>query len=38
MKVIDIIYANDLNAVHIYSMNKADVAEQIQSTKSEILK
>lgn len=36
-QIIDL-YANGLNAVHIYSMNKADVAEQIQSNISEILK
>ncbi len=36
-QIIDL-YANGLNAVHVYSMNKADVAQQIQSNISEILK
>jgi methylenetetrahydrofolate reductase (NADPH) len=36
-QIIDL-YANGINAVHIYSMNKADVAAQIQANISEILK
>ena len=36
-QVIDL-YANGINHVHIYSMNKPEVAEQIQSSVCEILK
>ncbi len=36
-QIIDL-YANGINAVHIYSMNKPDVAEQIQKNLSEIIK
>lgn len=36
-QIIDL-YANGVNAVHIYSMNKPDVAEQIQKNISEIIK
>ena len=36
-QVIDL-YANGINAVHIYSMNKPDVARQIQANISEIIK
>lgn len=36
-QIIDL-YANGINAVHIYSMNKPDVAEQIQKNISEIIK
>ena len=36
-QIIDL-YANGINNVHVYSMNKPEVAEQIQSNVSEILK
>ncbi len=36
-QVIDL-YANGVNAVHIYSMNKPDVAKAIQDNVSEIIK
>ena len=36
-QIIDL-YANGVNNVHVYSMNKPEVAEQIQSNVSEILK
>ncbi len=36
-QIIDL-YANGINAVHIYSMNKPDVAEAIQENLSEIIK
>lgn len=36
-QIIDL-YANGFNAVHIYSMNKPDVAAQIKSNVSDILK
>ena len=36
-QIIDL-YANGINAVHIYSMNKPDVAEAIQKNLSEIIK
>lgn len=36
-QIIDL-YANGINAVHIYSMNKADVAAKIQENISEIIK
>ena len=36
-QIIDL-YANGINNVHVYSMNKPDVAEKIQSNVSEILK
>lgn len=36
-QIIDL-YANGVNAVHIYSMNKSDVAEAIQKNVSEIIK
>ncbi len=36
-QIIDL-YANGIQAVHIYSMNKPDVAEQIQENLSEIIK
>lgn len=36
-QVIDL-FANGINAVHIYSMNKPDVARQIQKNISEIIK
>ena len=36
-QIIDL-FANGINAVHIYSMNKPDVAEQIQANLSEIIK
>ncbi len=36
-QIIDL-FANGINAVHIYSMNKPDVAEQIQKNISEIIK
>lgn len=36
-QIIDL-YANGIKAVHVYSMNKPDVAEKIQSNISEILK
>ena len=35
-QIIDL-YANGLNAVHVYSMNKPDVAEAIQKNLSEII-
>lgn len=36
-QIIDL-YANGINAVHVYSMNKPDVAKAIQSNVSEIIK
>ncbi len=36
-QIIDL-YANGVNHVHVYTMNKPDVAKQIQSNISEILK
>ena len=36
-QIIDL-FANGINAVHIYSMNKPDVAAAIQSNLSEIIK
>ena len=36
-QIIDLL-ANDVPAIHVYSMNNASVAEQIQSNLSEILK
>ena len=36
-QIIDL-FANGINAVHIYSMNKPDVAEAIQNNLSEIIK
>ncbi len=36
-QIIDL-YANGINAVHVYSMNKPDVAQQIQNNLSEIIK
>ncbi len=36
-QIIDL-YANGVNAVHVYSMNKPDVAEAIQNNISEIIK
>lgn len=36
-QIIDL-YANGVNNVHVYSMNKPEVAQQIQSSVSEILK
>ena len=36
-QIIDL-YANGINAVHVYCMNKPDVAEKIKSNISEILK
>ena len=36
-QIIDL-YANGINNVHVYSMNKPEVAQQIQSNVSEILK
>jgi methylenetetrahydrofolate reductase (NADPH) len=36
-QIIDL-YANGINAVHVYSMNKPDVAAQIQKNLSEIIK
>ena len=36
-QIIDL-YANGVNAVHIYSMNKPDVAAAIKNNISEILK
>lgn len=36
-QIIDL-YANGINAVHVYSMNKDDVAKTIQSNISEIIK
>ena len=35
-QIIDL-YANGINAVHVYSMNKPDVAAAIQKNVSEIL-
>ena len=35
-QIIDLI-ANDIHAVHVYSMNKPDVARQIKTSLSEIL-
>ena len=35
-QIIDLV-ANGIHAIHIYSMNKPDVAEQIKSSLSEIL-
>ena len=35
-QIIDL-YANGLNAVHVYSMNKPDVADAIQKNLSEII-
>lgn len=36
-QIIDL-YANGINAVHVYSMNKPDVAAQIKANVSEIIK
>ena len=36
-QIIDL-YANGINAVHVYSMNKPDVAQAIKNNVSEILK
>ena len=36
-QIIDL-YANGINAVHVYSMNKPDVAAAIQRNLSEIIK
>ena len=36
-QVIDL-YANGINAVHIYSMNHPDVAAKIQENLSEIIR
>lgn len=36
-QIIDL-YANGINAIHVYSMNKPDVAKAIQSNVSEIIK
>ena len=36
-QIIDL-YANGVNAVHVYSMNKPDVAREIQNNVSEIIK
>ena len=36
-QIIDL-YANGVNAVHVYSMNKPDVAREIQENVSEIIK
>ena len=36
-QIIDL-FANGINAVHVYSMNRADVAKAIQSNISEIIK
>ncbi len=36
-QIIDL-YANGVNAVHVYSMNKPDVAREIQANVSEIIK
>ena len=36
-QIIDL-YANGINAVHVYSMNKPDVAAAIKNNLSEILK
>lgn len=35
-QIVDL-YANGINAVHVYSMNKPDVAEKIQNNLSDIL-
>ena len=35
-QIIDL-YANGINHVHVYSMNKPDVAEKIKSNLSDIL-
>ncbi len=35
-QIIDL-FANGVNAVHVYSMNKPDVAEKIQQNLSEII-
>lgn len=36
-QIIDL-YANGINAVHVYSMNKPDVAAAIKANLSEIVK
>jgi methylenetetrahydrofolate reductase (NADPH) len=36
-QIIDL-YANGINAVHVYSMNKPDVAKAIQDNVSAIIK
>jgi methylenetetrahydrofolate reductase (NADPH) len=36
-QIIDL-YANGINAVHVYSMNKPDVARDIQTMVSEIIR
>ena len=36
-QIIDL-FANGINAVHVYSMNKPDIAEKIQANLSEIIK
>jgi methylenetetrahydrofolate reductase (NADPH) len=36
-QIIDL-YANGIKNVHVYSMNKPEIAKQIQSNVSEILK
>ena len=36
-QIIDL-YANGINAVHVYSMNKPDIAAAIKSNVSEIIK
>jgi methylenetetrahydrofolate reductase (NADPH) len=36
-QIIDL-FANGINAVHVYSMNKPDVAEAIRNNLSEIIK
>ena len=36
-QIIDL-FANGINAVHVYSMNKPDVAQKIQANLSEIIK
>jgi methylenetetrahydrofolate reductase (NADPH) len=36
-QIIDL-YANGITNVHIYSMNRGDVAEKIQSNLSDIIK
>ena len=36
-QIIDL-YANGINAVHVYSMNKPDVAKTIQENVSAIIK
>ena len=35
-QIIDLV-ANDVHAIHIYSMNRPDVAEQIKKSLSEII-